>query len=691
VGNDSALTAIVGSAVKVDRPGSRLDVTIIGGVAYAVDHSSNRLRRLTDGPGRDLISLPANVRLASRQGSVLAPPAEVLLLAPNDRGASVIALRLDTGKQTRLFLVSGQPASQLTAPIPVGKRAIVVNTHTAVATVIDLTTGRMERQTVGRPGEHVEVQQRNGSVAVTTPSSPRGVVLNEQGILTFQKGEGSKKPNLKQPPKQPTAIPKQPSPGSSNTSHAKSPAAKKGPLDPPAAVVAVPGKSSAVIQWQPPSRTGSGLAGYDVAGDPNAPSSRVGSAATSQAVGPLTDGTAYTLRVRSLDTSGQTSPWVSAAAVTPQSDVPGAPVGVRVDKTDVGDGQVTVRWDSTPGNGTTIQRYVVAASTGQQQEVRNPSAHAGTVTALQNGTDVHFTVHAYGLVNGTKVSGDWSTPTPDVVPYGAPLAPQSVTVRSKDGGLDVSWTWPANYDNGSPVKEVRVQAQPGAQTKVITDPNQLSTSLDSLSNGTSYTVQVWAKNARGPGTRSPGQTQTPAGPPRLTLTGAGGGDRSVYATFNVDWQGSQPGTCHLVVSGVTDRAGPCDRIDVSGLMYATTYTVHVYAVSNDTGQGPDSGAANARTNDWATATYNTMAGGGTKELNGPSYGSWDGRRISSGTGVNVVCWKRGTTYTYYDNNGTAHNNYNLYVQLSTGKWIGEVEVRDSAYNNQPNGSLPQCP
>ena len=96
-------------------------------------------------------------------------------------------------------------------------------------------------------------------------------------------------------------------------------------------------------------------------------------------------------------------------------------------------------------------------------------------------------------------------------------APEQVaapTVTSGDGELRVDWQAPA--DNGSPINDYDVRYRPqGRQWNELPD-NARSTATDrtiqNLTNGTTYEVQVRAGNAIGEGPWSPEATGTPKGP-----------------------------------------------------------------------------------------------------------------------------------------------------------------------------------
>jgi hypothetical protein len=82
---------------------------------------------------------------------------------------------------------------------------------------------------------------------------------------------------------------------------------------------------------------------------------------------------------------------------------------------------------------------------------------------------------------------------------GAPDAPTDLTVTAADGAVTVSWTAPSN-NRGSAISGYLVKSSPGDVTctpTVTTGPNSLQCTVVGLTNGTSYTFTVRARNSIG--------------------------------------------------------------------------------------------------------------------------------------------------------------------------------------------------
>ena len=180
-----------------------------------------------------------------------------------------------------------------------------------------------------------------------------------------------------------------------------------------------------------------------------------------------------------------------------------------------------------------------------------------------------------------------------------PGPPRDLTLTPGDGHLAVSWTAPA--DRGHPaVSEYLVQHRADGAS----DWRELRQSgntllLESLENGVSYTVRVWAVNADGTGAGSAEATATPAAPPapaegerapgaprNLVLTP---GDGKLTATWLPPEDPGDPTLTHYVVEDrLKDAPASTPWLDqnvsgtsvvIDGLENGVTYTIRVWAVN----------------------------------------------------------------------------------------------------------------
>jgi RHS repeat-associated protein len=184
-----------------------------------------------------------------------------------------------------------------------------------------------------------------------------------------------------------------------------------------------------------------------------------------------------------------------------------------------------------------------------------------------------------------------------------PTAPQNVTASPGDTSVSAVWAAPANDGTTAQVTGYTVQLQTAAGTNVgsaVSIPaSQRAYTFDGghppvPTNGSSYRVAVTALSSAGNSPAGISNTVTPAGAPSApTLTsvaeGAGphAGTTDVLAHFTVNGNGGAAiDYCRADATDGASRTfsgygyGPdcsAGTIDITGLAYATSYTVKVYA------------------------------------------------------------------------------------------------------------------
>ena len=217
--------------------------------------------------------------------------------------------------------------------------------------------------------------------------------------------------------------------------------------------------------------------------------------------------------IATLDSSSVVVEEGSAPSVAIQG-TPGAPTGVTAS---AGDARATVAWTAPASTGgSPIIQYRVIASPGGQT-CTTAGDLTCDVTLLSNGTAYTFTVEATNQDNLTSPASSPSAPvTPQAAPSPSPPpspgtvpgAPRNVSVTAGDGSGQVSWQRPSGR-GGNSVTGYTATASPGGASCTATG---LSCTITGLTNGTSYTVTVVARNASGDGPAStPSAAFTPAG------------------------------------------------------------------------------------------------------------------------------------------------------------------------------------
>ena len=178
--------------------------------------------------------------------------------------------------------------------------------------------------------------------------------------------------------------------------------------------------------------------------------------------------------------------------------VPGPPTTVTAV---AGDGEVVASWDAPAiAGGSEIDLYAVT-SDPEGQSCTTTGALTCPVTGLTNGTSYTFTVTAQNTEGPSGLSDASAAvaPTAAEAPITVPGSPTKVTAVTGDGEVVVSWDAPVE-DGGSTVTGYTVSSTPGAKT--CTTTGSLTCTVNGLTNGTSYTFTVTAKNIEGPSVAS---------------------------------------------------------------------------------------------------------------------------------------------------------------------------------------------
>ncbi|MFI5910162.1 fibronectin type III domain-containing protein, partial [Dactylosporangium sp. NPDC051541] len=289
------------------------------------------------------------------------------------------------------------------------------------------------------------------------------------------------------------------------------------------------------------------------------------------------------------NTVGDSAESSASNAVTPASP-PGTPaIGTATG----GAGQASVTF-TAPGNdgGSAITGYTVTSSPGGLTGTCPGSPC--TVTGLTNGTAYTFTVHATNAVGSSGESGSSNS----VSPADVPAAP-AVTATAGNGSVGVQFAAPGNQ--GSAITGYEVSTDGGSSWTTLTTTSTnglLSGTVSGLTNGTAYSVQVRAINAKGTGNPSTAQSLTPA-----TVPGAPGnvtatrGNASASVAFTAPGStGGAPVSAYTVTStpGGLTATCPSSPCTVTGLTNGTAYTFTAHA-TNSAGNSAESGPSTSVT------------------------------------------------------------------------------------------------
>ena len=285
--------------------------------------------------------------------------------------------------------------------------------------------------------------------------------------------------------------------GESEPGPASAPARPDTRPERPAAPALEFGDRSVTATWAPAASRGSAVTGYTLEISPAPPGGRASvavGAVTSYTWTGLTNGQAYTVRVRAQNRAPQPSDWSpDSAPQTPAA--PPAPPGVtatRVD-TELG-GQIDVRWSRPADGGDPVRGYELEISGGGaplRVDVDSPDQLGYAFNSAQNGVSYTFTVRAENKAGsspvGTATARTFSRPGP-VVDLRAEAA--SGDAEAGRASVLVRWT-PPRDSGGEPVTEYQVRMDGGEWRSV---GGQTSATFEGLAGGRQPTFTVRASN-----------------------------------------------------------------------------------------------------------------------------------------------------------------------------------------------------
>ncbi|WP_448061131.1 Ig-like domain-containing protein [Cellulomonas hominis] len=480
----------------------------------------------------------------------------------------------------------------------------------------------------------------------------------------------------------------------SDPSPASAPARPDAVPDPPGAPTLAFGDGQVTATWSAPANGGSPITSYTVELSPAPPSGSATQSVpgTSATFRGLSNGTAYSVRVRAVNRAPQPSAWSPSSQAMAPAGVPAAPaVEAQRVATDLG-GQINVSWAAPDGNGDAVRRYelVISGGAGAGTYPLDASRTSYALTGADNGAGYTFAVRA-------ENKAGWSAPgTASGSTFGVPGSPTitsaagSTTAAAGAGTVTLGWT--AAGDNGSPVTRYEVSSA-GLATATT---SALTTTFDGLTGGQAYGFTVRACNAAGCGAPSAASSATPvtvAAPPgavTLTATPATGRPTSAAVTWTAPGAtggSSITGYRYWVTVGATTLVDGADvgagttRADIAlGTSIAptgTTVTVRVVAL---TMAGASAEASVAAPLAWGAAPGTVDVTGLTSTVTGASVllsATW---AAATDSGVPVdryeVRWRVGESWTDWETlAGGTRAATHTFDAVAAGTYTVAVEVR----------------
>ncbi|SCL15123.1 Fibronectin type III domain-containing protein [Micromonospora nigra] len=460
------------------------------------------------------------------------------------------------GDQVRTFTVPGT-GDRLTPTVAWKERFYCADEATGAVYAFD-AAGQLVETVRGRGAGPLELEVRENHLFINAPDASTARVVDDAHRVRVVDKYANDVLGGDPPAPEPPPPPKKPEVSRPSV---------------PRSVTASAGDTQARVSWQPAAANGAAIVRYVVEGAGQR--LEVGANQRSVTVKELTNGETYRFAVHAVNARGA-GPKRSSNPVVPTAEVPDPPASVTAQARP--DGTVRVSWARADGQGNTIARYTVTAtSAGSNAPVGESRRTELVIPAgeLEYGTQYAFTVVA---VSRRGAGSEASPVSNTVVPYAPPGPPQQVrasTVADRPGTVAVQWA-PAQA-NGRQVTTYLVEA--AGRRAEVTDTRA---TVDGLGDGQNVAVSVRAVNEAGEGPTATATARTVAAP-RVTVTGSSATATAVTVTVTVDAGGGQA-TCTLSTPGETAKSGACTSLTVSGLAPGTRYPFTVTA-SNAAGTG----------------------------------------------------------------------------------------------------------
>ena len=322
----------------------------------------------------------------------------------------------------------------------------------------------------------------------------------------------------------------------------------------PTGLSAAPGNAEVTLTWDDP--RDDSITTYLVKQDAEAWAEISGSdsGTTRHTVGGLSNGTAYTFRIRAVndhDGDRTDDPGPASDAVTVTAGAPTAPVSLMAT---AGDTQVTLTWTAPASdNGSPVTGYEYTSNADAATPVWRDVPDSGpgganenryTVTGLDNNTPYAFAVRAKN-----RYGRGPATPTLRATPLhpDAPQQPAGLRATPGDKQVTLTWTLP---DVHRPVTSYQYRQSTDGGTSWNPDWTAIAGSgasttehvLTGLTNGRTYTFELRALN---------GSTEGPSA--WVQATPSGGGRRDPPSGTNAAPKAAQPLPLQTVRAGATSE------------------------------------------------------------------------------------------------------------------------------------------
>ena len=354
----------------------------------------------------------------------------------------------------------------------------------------------------------------------------------------------------------------------------------------PTSLIATPGDGSASIAFTPGADGGAAITNYEyqldgagswVALSPADDTSPV-------TISGLTNSTAYTVKLRAVNSVGSGAESVASDSFTPRT-TPSAP---SITSVTAGDSTVSVVFTAGATGGSVITDFEYQLNgAGSWFSLGTTSSPASI--GVTNGVAYTVKLRAVNVAG----SGAESDASDSFTPRTTPSAP-IVVATAGDGSASISFT--AGADGGASITKYQYQLGSGSWVDAVGTSSPIS--ISGLTNGTNYNIKLRAVNSAGDGAASDAVSVTPRTVPGApSITSVTPGDSTVSVAFTAGATGGSSITDYeyqLNGSGSWFSLGTTSSPASIGVTNGLAYTVKLRAV-NVAGSGAASDASGSFT------------------------------------------------------------------------------------------------
>ena len=290
----------------------------------------------------------------------------------------------------------------------------------------------------------------------------------------------------------------------------------------------------------------------------------------------LTNGSAYTVRIRSLNEMGTSTASAASSSFTPAT-TPSAPTITSAIGEDT---RMSIAFAPNGDGGTAISNYAYSIDNGATWITQSPASTTGpiVVTGLVNGTTYAVQLKAINDVGQSSASN-----SVNVVPSGPPTAPTISSVTGSNQALSIAFV--AGSTGGAPITGYDVSTDNGftwTRNQSLVSPLVVA----GLVNGSAYSVAIRAVNSRGVGAASTVVQGTPAtnpDAPQITEVTSDNGAVHVAFTYGNTGGSAVTNVEYSLDNGQTwitrSPASTSRPLTITGLTNGVTYDVRLRSVN----------------------------------------------------------------------------------------------------------------